>query len=71
MVTFGVSAIIVWAGVMSEQSAMGQNREVGPGILSIQCNGMPVAPLNQNNTSAIKKLTSLFEKSILDSSQVP
>ena len=66
----GVTAIIVLAGVFSGQSVMGQNRG-GPGILSIQCNGMPVAPLSQNDTSAFKRLLTLFETSILDSSQVP
>ena len=69
--TVGITATIMLAGVMSGQSVMGQNRGGGPGILSIQCNGMPVAPLNQNDTSAIKRLIGLFENSILDSSQVP
>ena len=66
----GISAIIVMAGILSGQSVMGQNRG-GPGILSLHCNGMPVSPLNQNDTSAIKRLIGLFENSILDRSQVP
>jgi len=70
IIIFGVSAIIVLAGVMSVQPVVGQNRG-GPGIVSLQCNGMPVAPLSQNDTSAIKNLIRLFEISILDSSQVP
>lgn len=70
VMTVGVSAIIVLAGVISGHSVMGQNRGGGQGILSIHCNGMP-APLNQNDTSAFKRLLSLFENSILDSSQVP
>ena len=71
VLTIGVIAIIFLAGVFSGQSVMGQNRVGGPGILSIQCNGMLVAPLSQNDTSAFKRLLTLFETSILDSSQVP
>ncbi len=71
ILTVGVTAIIVLAGVISGQSVTGQNRVGGPGILSLQCNGMPVAPLSQNDTSAFKRLLSLFENSILNSSQVP
>ena len=71
VLTLGVIAIIFLAGVFSGQAVMGQNRVGGPGILSLQCDGMPVAPLSQNDTSAFKRLLTLFESSILDSSQVP